>query len=290
MSIVLHLCISRSGENATKRSQHVHCALGESRRLKALSAELTRHTRTRRKWACKYVRPPQDRTSTPASGLPWSTLGAENDPPAAHAIDFPTVLFLDPSILQHRPIDFADKIGQVPEQVLCLLGGMGEIRAAASRFFEHMHTWMPFISKKRFYDLHLTSQYRHRPDIILLLLALRLITTLPPTNPRNARTPLYNATKHFYLEVEGSSVFSVPVLQAGVLLALYEVGHGIYPAAYLTIGACARYAHALGMNINKLVETKKVLTLVEVEEKRRVWWAIVILDRFVFIVQPIRHY
>jgi hypothetical protein len=99
------------------------------------------------------------------------------------------------------------------------------------------------------------------------------------TNPRNPRTRLYHAVKHFYVEVEGSSIFSIPVLQAGVLLALYELGHAIYPAAYLSIGVCARYAHAIGINASGTLNTRKVLTLAEVEERRRVWWAIVILDR-----------
>jgi hypothetical protein len=87
--------------------------------------------------------------------------------------------------------------------------------------------------------------------------------------------------KYFYLEVEGSSIVSLAVLQAGVLLALYELGHAIYPAAFLSIGACARYVHALGINVSRTLKTRKVLTLVEVEERRRVWWTIVILDRFV---------
>lgn len=105
--------------------------------------------------------------------------------------------------------------------------------------------------------------------------------TMPPLSPRNPRIPLYYTVKHFNLEVESSSVFSILVLQAGVLIALYELGHAIYPAAFLTIGACARYAHALGINVSRGLNSRKVLTLVEVEERRRVWWAIIILDRYV---------
>lgn len=140
---------------------------------------------------------------------------------------------------------------------------------------------MPFISKKRFYDLHLQPSFRSRPDVVLLLLALKLITTFPPAGSHSPRTALYNSTKHFYLVVEQS--FSILVLQAGVLVALYELGHGIYPAAFLSIGACARYAHVLGISVSHTVPTRRVLTLVEVEERRRVWWAIVILDRFVAV-------
>jgi hypothetical protein len=183
--------------------------------------------------------------------------------------------------LKHGQIEDYPAAAPVPARILHLIGDMDEIRGFASNFFEHMHLWMPFVSKKRFYDLHLRPSFQSRPDVVLLLLALKLITTFPPTSPRNPRTPLYHAAKHFYVEVEGSSAISLPVLQAGVLLALYELGHGIYPAAFLSIGACARYAHAIGINVSRTINARRVLTLVEAEERRRVWWAIVVLDRSV---------
>lgn len=191
------------------------------------------------------------------------------------------MLFMDPGILQHGQIETSQAYPHVSAHILHLLGDTNEIRITASKFFKHIHLWMPFVSKKRFYELYLRSSFQTRPDVVFLLLSLKLVTTLPPTSPRNPRTPLYHAAKHYYLEVEGSSTLSIPILQAGVLLALYELGHAIYPAAFLSVGACARYAHALGISVSKTSSTRKVLTLVEVEERRRVWWAIVILDRFV---------
>ncbi|KAF4225598.1 hypothetical protein CNMCM6457_008020 [Aspergillus fumigatiaffinis] len=199
-------------------------------------------------------------------------------------IDFPTILFLDPGLLQHGQVDTVHSTVSVLPHILHLLGDLDEIRFTAGRFFEHVHQWMPFISKKRFYDMYLQPAFQTRPDVVLLLLALKLITTFPPAGARGPRTPLYDAVRRLYVEVEGA--FSILVLQAGVLVALYELGHGIYPAAYLSIGACARYAHALGINVSRTVPTRRVLTLVEVEERRRVWWAIVILDRFVSIGCP----
>lgn len=190
------------------------------------------------------------------------------------------MLFLDPSILQHGQVDMSHSAVPVPAHLLRMLGDFDQVQSAAGRYFDNMHTWLPFISKKRFYGQHLRPSFQSEPDVVLLLLALKLITTLPQ-HPRKPRTPSYHAVKQFNLELESSTMLSTPILQAGIILALYELLHGIYPAAFLSIGACARYAHALGINVSKTVKTKKVLTLVEVEERRRIWWAIVILDRCV---------
>jgi len=162
-----------------------------------------------------------------------------------------------------------------------MLGDLEEIRLTASKFFEQIQSWMPFISKKRFYEIYLRPSFQSKPDVALLLISLKLITTLPSSNSWNPRTALYHAVKHFYLEAEGFSIFSIQILQAGVIICIYELGHAIYPAAFLSIGACARYAHALGINAGTTFNTRRVLTLIEVEERRRVWWAIIILDRFV---------
>lgn len=245
----------------------------------------------RKNLTCDYRRPDPHCNSVSASASAsayasatdrsWYGFHSDNDRAAVQSLDFPTILFLDPGILQQGQVEVGQATSPVAEHILHLLGDVDDVRATASKFFEHIHSWMPFISKKRFYDLHLPSPFQSRSDVVLLLLSLKLITTLPPTSPRNPRTPLYHAVKHFYLQVEGSSVFSLPVLQAGVLLALYELGHAIYPAAFLSVGACARYGHALGINCSGSLQTRRVLTLVEVEERRKTWWAIVILDRSV---------
>ena len=235
---------------------------------------------------CEYRRSaPHSNSASPSasaslSDRSWYGLHSE-DRVNVQYLDFPTILFLDPSILQQGQVEVCQAASPVAEHILHLLGDVDDIRATASNFFEHIHSWMPFISKKRFYDLYLPSPFQSRADVVLLFLSLKLITTLPPTSPQNPRTPLYYTVKHFHLQVQDSSIFSLPVLQAGVLLALYELGHGIYPAAFLSVGACARYGHALGINCNESLQARRVLTLVEVEERRKTWWAIVILDRLV---------
>ncbi|KAJ5119416.1 hypothetical protein N7448_010085 [Penicillium atrosanguineum] len=214
----------------------------------------------------------------------WLPSPSDDVYPNVQTVDFSTILFLDPGLLQHVQVETVRAVPSVPPHILHLLGDFDEIRVTAERFFGHIHRWMPFISKKRFYDLYLRPSFHSHSDVVLLLLAMKLITTFPRDDTNGPRAALYHATKHFYLAVQGS--FSILVLQAGLLMALYELGHGIYPAAYLSIGACARYAHALGINVSGTVPTRGVLTLVEVEERRRIWWALVVLDRFVSIGCP----
>ncbi|KAJ5970091.1 uncharacterized protein N7479_000009 [Penicillium vulpinum] len=258
------------------------CQSCRSRKRKCDKALPTCSLCAKRNRNCEYLRPEtlgySAATSSPEREWYPFLLDEQAD---VQTIDFPTILFLDPALLQHGLVEASPAIGTVPRYILQLLGNLNEIQLTATRFFNHIHLWMPFISKKRFYDLYLRPSFHSRPDVVLLLLALRLITTFPPAGSRSPRTVLYNSTKHFYLNVEGS--FSILTLQAGVLVALYELGHGIYPAAFLSIGTCARYAHALGINVSRTVPIRRVLTLVEVEERRRVWWAIVILDRFVAV-------
>ncbi|KAF3060815.1 hypothetical protein CFAM422_010825 [Trichoderma lentiforme] len=103
----------------------------------------------------------------------------------------------------------------------------------------------------------------------------------------------YKRAKQMYFEMETSGNLSLRVLQAGILIALYETGHAIYPAAYLSVGACVRYGIALG--IDKLVvesdgahDRLQMYTQTEVEEQRRVWWALLLLDRFMCLASPER--
>jgi hypothetical protein len=64
-----------------------------------------------------------------------------------------------------------------------------------------------------------------------------------------------------------------------LLIALYEVGHGIYPAASISMASCARAARNLGLH--KIRSKPLSESEDEIEEKRRTWWAIHNLDRYV---------
>lgn len=86
------------------------------------------------------------------------------------------------------------------------------------------------------------------PDLALLFLAMRLITTPPPPEPDSAaELPLYRTTKHFTALLEAAGTTSIMHLQAMIIVTLYEYSHAIYPAAWMSVGACVRYAAMLGL-------------------------------------------
>lgn len=59
---------------------------------------------------------------------------------------------------------------------------------------------------------------------------------------------IYSQAKACLSYVEGNNILSIKVLQAALLIGLYELSNAIYPAAYLTTGHCARLGYAMGIN------------------------------------------
>ena len=86
---------------------------------------------------------------------------------------------------------------------------------------------------------------RAGPDLAMLFLGMKLVTMRPEDS---ACAGVYGMAKDFISSLERNGALSLLVLQAMVLVGLYEYGHGIYPAAWMTTGACARYAEALGLS------------------------------------------
>lgn len=84
-------------------------------------------------------------------------------------------------------------------------------------------------------------------DIQALFYAMNL-TCEPNSEGRHLR---YRATKMAILLLEQYGQYSTNFLAAYALLALYEVGQALFPAAYLTVSGVARLFCALGLHDKK---------------------------------------
>lgn len=161
-----------------------------------------------------------------------------------------------------------------------MIGDISSIRGIAAIFFEEIHRWLTIISKESFFVHLLNPLTERQTELSLLTLCMKLCCAARSNG--DSQTVLYNTAKRFYHEVEAAGFLSIPVLQSGILIAFYELGQAIYPAAYLTVGACARYGLMLGLDRSLLAlegDSDGSRSWTEVEERRRVWWAVLIFDR-----------
>lgn len=91
---------------------------------------------------------------------------------------------------------------------------------------------------------------------------------------------LYTQVKSIVAMLEAMGTNSLEMLQCRLLLTVFEVGHAMYPAAYISAGANIRAAVALGANASSSEQLLKVFgDQGQAEEARRTWRGIVITDR-----------
>lgn len=129
------------------------------------------------------------------------------------------------------------------------IGNAEDLEQTLSDYFGDVHPWFPIISRK-----HMSIGYNLWEvggDIALLILAMKLVTSQPQRGFTASENYLYTASKRHAALLESVGTTSLPYLQGLVLIALYEYGQGVYPAAYMSVGQCVRYAEYLGLHSYK---------------------------------------
>lgn len=180
---------------------------------------------------------------------------------------------------QALPKDTIDRT--VRDQLSKILGlNLETIEGTVSAFFHTINVKIPIISQNRFLD-RLSGGVDEAPaDFTALCLCISLILQHPPPEAQSMQSSLYVIIKNIISLLESTSYYlSLEQIQCRLLVAFYEIGHGISPAASISIGACARMARALGLNKKWHQPISNALGNAVAEEERRVWWAVFILDR-----------
>lgn len=194
------------------------------------------------------------------------------------------IKFIDPNLFRDAWLEVPRLNLVIPDDVTFQLGDGQQVRDTTSKFFRLTRSWMPIVNRKRHVAAVLNPLTPCRRPTALLALCMKLCC-LPVLDDTGAeRTSLYRLAKRFYSEVESTEDLSVQVLQAAICIAIFEIGDAIYPAAYLTVGVCARYGIAMGLDhVNKEREggDNRAASWMDIEEARRAWWGILVLDRCV---------
>ncbi|KUJ07160.1 uncharacterized protein LY89DRAFT_631706 [Mollisia scopiformis] len=124
-------------------------------------------------------------------------------------------------------------------------------------------------------------------DVALLCLSILLLTTSPSMNVNSdGKTSeletLYLQTKSSLALAEGLGLNSFPIVQSRILITLFEVSHGFYPAAYISIGATVRAVDALEDHpTGDVLQPHGSAGAVSEEETILTWCGILVLDRYI---------
>lgn len=168
------------------------------------------------------------------------------------------------------------------DQVGCDIPGLtpAEAQEIARLHFSSTHRWLGVISKKRLERRFADGASINGADTTALFFAMQLLA-----KPESSSNEVYQATKAALVHCESYGQLSVDFVAANVLIAVHELSQAIFPAAYLTVAACSRICYTIGWH-DKRKATQllaKPDTWIEVEERRRLWWSVLLLDRYVHV-------
>ncbi|KAI5460852.1 hypothetical protein BGZ63DRAFT_252260 [Mariannaea sp. PMI_226] len=204
---------------------------------------------------------------------------------------FPALFFLDSYTFKQRytavdlaPISLPSEFMQLVEQ------GDLQVSQIIDNFFNSVHQFFPIVSK-RWLSQHISTTGYRSSDFITLLHCMHALVPNSPSQPspqvqvpnhRSLADAAYDKAKRCFQFVESRGIISVRLLQAALLLSLYEVSNAIYPPAFLTVGHCARLGQAMGIHDRRNVAQMfpVLMSWTAMEEIRRVWWGVIIMDRF----------
>jgi hypothetical protein len=187
---------------------------------------------------------------------------------------------LQPSLLHDGSLDQPVVANTITENLLRAVGKVSDIRSIAARYFSTIHRWLPIVSESLYYERLPNTFTKPRADINLLSMSIALICKIPNEEDLESMLSLYAVVKSSIAIVEAANINTVETIQSRLLVSLFESGHGM-PAAYISIAATTRAAAAIGIN-----ETINEPRSPSCEEGLRVWWGIVMLDRYAAAYTP----
>lgn len=173
-------------------------------------------------------------------------------------------------------LDAIPKIA-APDEIHGLLGSQSDIDTVYLDYFSGTHRWLPILSQKEMSERACTTDLKLDAGFSLLVLSMKLSST--PIEMQDVHSSLYNAVTELSFSLENNGLLSLDLIQSLILMSIYQVAHGLYPAGFMSVSRAARLATLMGLhNRDKIQLYAKPNTWTGREGERRTWWAIMILD------------
>ncbi len=220
---------------------------------------------------------------------PGSSVTLQYAPPSLPTVSVPEELLARSNVEAMSSIDpFRQEALRRPtvdaivgKELLKTFGFHGRIHEVANLYFSSASNRIPILSAKRFYKRMPSASSPDCPaDFAALCLCTYLVLEIPQPSDACMQSSLYVMVKGILSLLEAASYQTLETVQCRVLVAFYEMGHGIYPAAAMSLGACAKLARIAGIHRElqplEFQDDRDIL----IEERRRTWWAVHNLDRY----------
>ncbi|KAK8855128.1 transcription factor gsfR2 [Apiospora arundinis] len=190
-------------------------------------------------------------------------------------------------------------------QVYQLIRASGRfVDDVSTSYFHGLHLYMPIVSRTRFHNSLVALGAIPSADFSVLLLSMHLVTldsfvrdrreknhrphdgagstTIGGLAKPDTQQSLYMTTKSLFAQVQSTIPPSIRLVQAGMLIALYEYTQGEADQAFITISLCARLAYAVRIHrsVGRCPDGwDRHGARPEAREESNTWWGIVIWER-----------
>ncbi|KEY68979.1 hypothetical protein S7711_04642 [Stachybotrys chartarum IBT 7711] len=167
-------------------------------------------------------------------------------------------------------------------------------RESTDLYFQTIHPWLSIVHQERFasaVDGLGRNEIPQKRELALLVLCMQLVTqysepvsstTTPGTSMLTL--PAYLAAKRVLGVLRGTCEPCLELIQCGILLSLFEFGHGEMRRAYMTVGDAAICAELMGLRPGKNGDMERdQAVLAEQEERRAIYWGLLIVDRLLHV-------
>lgn len=163
------------------------------------------------------------------------------------------------------------------EEVLRIIVDNGTtIPTLFSEYFRTIGVWLPTIVSER--ALYKRLQSEPSSEVALLLLSIFLAVQAPDRNNASndfPQTTIYFAAKSLLSALVGAGALTLDVVQASVMILLYEAGQGMLVQARISAALCSQ----IGIRLLSKRGCQQAGTADDIDEDK-LWLCIIMLDRY----------
>ncbi|KAH7326011.1 hypothetical protein B0I35DRAFT_123904 [Stachybotrys elegans] len=161
-------------------------------------------------------------------------------------------------------------------------------RDSCDLYFRTIHPWLSIVHHERFARsvADAGDATLRRPELALLVLCMQLVTQYADSGNSDQssgpimKLPAYMAAKRIFAVMRAMGEPNLELIQCGILLGLFEFGHGDFNRAYITIGDANTMAELVQLRPGKYAESDRdAMPTPEQEERRSTYWGLLIVDR-----------